>query len=437
MTSATEVVQGLPVRLLAARLLREVLEYRKQLEEAMDAERAVLQLDPRDRAFLHALLVAALRHKGEINAVLRSFLEKPLPRKSGLTWFILAAGAAQLLFLDSPAHAVIDLAVRSAKADSQAAHFTGLINAVLRKVASDGAGLLDQIDAARVNTPDWLWQRWVANYGEDGARRIGMAHLSQPPADLTVKSRPEDWAEKLQGTLLPTGSIRLSGQHAPFKDLPGYAEGAWWVQDAAAALPVLLFGDLAGKSALDLCAAPGGKTLQLSAKGAAVTAVDVSRKRLVRLDENLARTGLVARIIVSSVQKLELDERFDAVLLDAPCSATGTIRRHPELPYLRTESQIGELAGVQRALLTAAAIHVAPGGLLVYSSCSLEPEEGEDQARDFLERHPPFVTEMPRIPALPEASVSAEGWLRILPFMQLGPVAGLDGFFIAAFRRNA
>ncbi len=383
------------------------------------------------------MLLNALRRKGEVDTVLSMLLEKPLPRKSGLAKHILAIGATQLLYLEVPPHAAIDLAVRTAKADPGAMHFAGLVNAVLRKLAGGGAEILKGKDGGHRNTPEWLWQRWLRHYGEDRTRLIGLAHLAEPPTDVSVKADPESWAERLNGMLLPTGSIRLPEGHASLTELPGFAEGAWWVQDAAAAIPALLFGELSGKRALDLCAAPGGKTLQLCAKGAAVTAVDVSKKRLERLEQNLSRTSMSARIITSSVQKLELDETFDTVLLDAPCSATGTIRRHPELPWLRNESQIGELAGVQRSLLAAAARHVAVNGLLVYSTCSLEPEEGEQQAKWFLAQHPSFAAVIPTLAGLPEGSLTAEGWIRLLPFMKLGEAQGLDGFFIAAFRRTA
>ena len=428
--------KGLETRLLAVALLKLVLDENCTLDEAIERGRKLGALESRDRAFVLLLVLTAFRHLGEIRAVLGEHLTKPLPRKSGSATAILWLGIAQLLFLDTPAHAAIDMAVRSARADRDATHFSGLINAVLRKVSAHGKAALEKRDSVRLNTPDWLWHRWERNYGPEAARLIGQAHALEPALDIAVKTGPAGWAERLGGILLPTGHIRLRADHAAIPELPGFAEGAWWVQDAAAALPALLFGALDGRAALDLCAAPGGKTLQMSAAGAAVTAVDISAVRLQRLRENLQRTGLRAEILERDVLNLEMTELFDAVLLDAPCSATGTIRRHPELPYLKTAAQIGELKSRQRRMLHAAAERVGPEGKLVYCTCSLEPEEGEKQIAWFLSRYPAFELCPPAIPGLPPECVAPQGWIRILPFMKLGEAQGLDGFFAAAMQRR-
>lgn len=427
--------KGLEVRLLAAKTLEVIFERQLTLEEALDQEPAVAKLEPRDRAFLAILLLTTFRHLGEIKAVVGSHLAKPLPRKAGPANLILWLAATQLLFLDTPPHAAIDLAVQSARMNTNATHFSGLINAVLRKVSAGGKQALLKLNAPRLNTPDWLWNRWKRGYGEETAKLIASAHGAEPALDLAVKVDPEIWAERLGGTLLPGSHIRLPENHATITGLPGFDEGAWWVQDAAAGMPVLLFGDLKGKTALDLCAAPGGKTLQMVAAGASVAAVDVSGTRLQRLRENLMRIGLAAQVIENDVLSLGMTGEFDAVLLDAPCSATGTIRRHPELPYLKDDQQLTQLMALQHNMLVAASERVIPGGLLVYCTCSLEPEEGEEQIGRFLSRNSAFELVAPPS-TIPAHFVAPEGWLRILPYMKIGTAQGLDGFFAAAMRRN-
>ena len=398
----------------------------------------VESLDPRDRSFLMALVLTTLRHRGEADAVVEVFLSKPLPRKSGIAGVILTLGATQLLFLDQPPHAVIDLSVRLAKRDSNALHFTGLINAVLRKVAAKGKATLDGLDGPRLNTPDWLWFRWSKAYGADTAIEIAAAHMREPALDLTVAKDADAWALRLGGEVLPTGSVRLGKVHGPVENLPGYGEGAWWVQDAASAIPARLLGPLAGKHALDLCAAPGGKTLQLCAAGAQVTAVDNSVRRLERLRDNLNRTHLGAEIIVADALTFDPARSFDAVLLDAPCSATGTIRRHPDLPHVKTAAQIGVLVQRQSRMLAQAAKLVKPGGMMVYCVCSLEAAEGERQIEPFLARHPQFSL----VPisagecGIEPHMLTEQGFFRTLPHMAIGGSRGLDGFFAARLKRS-
>lgn len=428
--------QGLEVRHLAPHLLRSCLDRKVTVEDAISGSRDAQALEPRDRALLSSMLLTAFRHGGEIDAILARLVDRPLPRKSGTTREILVLGVAQLLFLGMAPHAVIDLAVRSAKVDRNALHFSGLVNAVLRKVANGGSALREGIDAARANTPGWLWSRWAKAYGEDGARAIAMANGERPGLDISFKSDAASWASALGGQLLPNGQLRLAPGHVSVPELPGFHEGAWWIQDAAATIPARLLGNVQGRSVLDLCAAPGGKTLQLAALGAQVTAVDVSETRLRRVEENLRRTGLSARTIALDVFSAELAGEWDGVLLDAPCSATGTIRRHPELPYLKDEAQIRELAGLQRRMLRRAAQLVKPGGMLVYCTCSLEPEEGETRVRGFLADMPDFQIMPTQGDWLPEGSVMPEGWVRTLPSMRYGGWAGMDGFFAAAMRRS-
>jgi len=437
MNSPVPTAQGLDVRRLAPVLLRACIDRKLPVEDVIASNRDAQALEQRDRALLSTLLLTAFRHLGEIDAVLAKLLDRPLPRKSGTAREILVLGVVQLLFLGMAPHAVIDLAVRSAKADRNALHFSGLVNAVLRKVAQGGQALREGLDIPRLNTPDWLWSRWVKSYGEDTTRRIAMAHGERPALDISFKEDVAAWQKRLGGELLPGNQLRLPLGHASVPELPGFGEGAWWVQDTAATIPARLLGDARGRSILDLCAAPGGKTLQLAAAGARVTAVDVSENRLRRVKENLERTGLVAEVVAQDLLSNEFGGEWDAVLLDAPCSATGTIRRHPELPWLKDEAQVKELSGLQRRMLRKSAQLVKPGGTLVYCTCSLEPEEGEIRARGFLADHPEFEI----VPAsgiwLPEGALQPEGWVRTLPFMKYGTTEGMDGFFAVAMRRRA
>jgi len=422
-------------RWAALELLDGVLNRHRPLDDLLDDPSSrFAKLEGRDRAFAHALVATALRRKGEAEDALAPFLSKPLPKSAGLAPLILLLGAVQLRFLDVPAHAAIHQSVALAQGDFKAKHFAGLINAVLRRVAE-----APSIDSdPRRNTPDWLWQRWARTYGEEATLGIARAHLVEAAVDISVKRDPGLWAEKLGGVLLPTGSIRLRAAHAPITELPGFAEGAWWVQDAAAALPVILLGDVAGKRIADLCAAPGGKAAQLAAAGAQVTAVDNNATRLRRMAENLARLSLPCELVEADILIWEPDRLFDAILLDAPCSATGTIRRHPDLPYVKTKARIDELAKLQARMLARAATWVKPGGTLVYGTCSLEPEEGERRIESFLARDGDFH----RLPVNPEEVANQTHFinktkdLRTHPGMSIGAEPGLDGFFAARLQRS-
>lgn len=424
-------------RSAALELLEGVLRGRRPLDDLLDDPKtAFAKLEGRDRAFAHALVATALRRKGEAEAMLAPFLQKPLPKSSGAAALILLLGTVQLRFLDVPAHAAINQSVALAHADLKAKHFAGLINAVLRRVAS--APPADET-ALKLNTPEWLWKRWIKTYGEATAYLIAKAHLEEAPLDISVKSDAAGWASRLGGTLLPTDTIRLRNNATAITELPGFADGAWWVQDAAAALPARLLGDVKDKRVVDLCAAPGGKTVQLAARGAIVTAVDSNAERLKRLEENMARLTLSCRGIAADMMTWEPDQKFDAILLDAPCSATGTIRRHPDLPYVKSGEQIAELAKLQAAMLDHTSAWLKPRGLLVYCTCSLEPEEGERQIDRFLKRHEQYG----RVPVNPaeiggqSQFINENGDLRIHPGMAIGPEKGLDGFFAARLRNGA
>jgi 16S rRNA (cytosine967-C5)-methyltransferase len=427
---------GLPARRAAAEVLAAVLQKKQPLDDILgrSLDKGIMfDLPARDRALTRAIVAASLRRKGQLDHVLGAFLERGMPEKSGTLYPILLSAAAQLVFLNTPPHAAIDLAVTLAQYDPRAKRYDRLVNAVLRRVAGDGVKIAASLDAARINTPDWLWDRWVAYWGETRAREIGAAHLVEPPLDLTVKCDPALWAEQLSGRVLPGGSVRLVPK-GRIDALPGFAEGAWWVQDIAASLPARLLGDVAGKRVADLCAAPGGKTAQLALAGAAVVAVDSSRTRLALVAENLARLGLDAERVHADATNWQPSERFDAVLLDAPCSSTGTIRRHPDIPYTKSAKDIAALAGLQERLLDNAAKLVTPGGRLVYSTCSLEPEEGEAQIAAFLARNEAF-----RLDAISPGDlfgqkdwIEPSGALRTFPYelkLDSPEWSGMDGFF--------
>jgi 16S rRNA (cytosine967-C5)-methyltransferase len=435
---------GLDARQLAVACLVAVLDRGHTLEDGFESAAGAFvssPLEARDRAFARLLATTVLRRKGELDAVLGSFIEKPLPEQRGALSHILRVAAAQLLVLATPAHAAISLAVEQTRADRYARRFDRLTNAVLRRVANDGAARLAALQGPTLNIPAWRYAGWVKAYGAETARRIAEASLAEAPLDLSVKSEPEAWAERLGGKVLATGSVRLEAS-GRIEDLPGFGDGAWWVQDAAAALPARLFGDVRGKGIADLCAAPGGKTAQLAAAGGRVTAVDLSPERLKRLAENLARLQLEAELVASDVLAWEPGRAFDAVLLDVPCTSTGTIRRHPDILYLKRGEDTAAVEALQSRLLDAAAKLVKPGGLLVYCTCSLEPEEGERQIERFLDQRPDYRRQPISAAEIgaDSAWINPHGDLRTLPFhcaMDRPGMSGMDGFFAARLVRSA
>jgi 16S rRNA (cytosine967-C5)-methyltransferase len=434
-------VPGLAARRIASDILDGVLRRKIALDEQISgkgAHPAMPSLQERDRALVRRLVGTVLRRLGSLRHLLKGFLERGFPADAPRAETILLLGAAQILWLEVPDHAAVDLSVRLAQADRRAGRYAGLVNAVLRRVTQSKS---TPPDGKTRDTPDWLLTRWTAHYGKDAARAIATANAQEPALDLTLKPGTQDaqyWADRVHGRVLPTGSVRTLA-HGAVTLLPGFAEGAWWVQDAAAALPARLLGDLTGKTAADLCAAPGGKTAQLAVAGGKVTAVDRSAQRLVRLRENFNRLGLAADVVATDVLEWQTDP-FDAVLLDAPCSSTGTIRRHPDVPWLKSEADIATLTGMQKRLLDRAVELIKPGGTLVYCVCSLEPEEGERQieallARDNRVQRKPIVAD--EISGRAEF-INAAGDLRTLP-TQLPDAeprwAGIDGFYAARLVR--
>jgi 16S rRNA (cytosine967-C5)-methyltransferase len=498
---------GLAARAAAHRALSTALRRKCPLDVALDESLSAQPLADRDSGFARAIASETLRRFGQLDELVRRFVPRaPPPHRAGATLEILLAGACELLFLDVAPHAAVDGANRLAAADLKMVHFKPLINATLRRIAREGHAIVAAQDAARLNTPDWLWARWCDSYGEETARAITRVHAQTPPLDLHLrdfapassfppplagevrpqageggsgesdcrrrlpplapsghpppptllrsfgglKPEPAEASAKagrkrgektLSGhasheTVLPGGIVRL--EHSGHVEaLPGFTEGKFWVQDFAASLPVRLFGDITGRRVIDLCAAPGGKTAQFAAAGAEVIAVERDPVRLERLAANLRRLNLDAQLVLSDARDFRPENAADFVLLDAPCSATGTIRRHPELPWIKSPGDIAACSDSAGELLDAAAEMVSSGGTLVFAVCSLEPEEGVEQIGHFLRRYHEFR----RVPITQEelfgldACISADGDLRTLPchFSERG---GMDGFYAARLVRS-
>jgi 16S rRNA (cytosine967-C5)-methyltransferase len=434
----TSEVPGLAARRIAADILDGVLHKHRTLDEQLDGAAAhpgLKTLSDRDRALMRRLVATILRRLGTLGHLLSRLLDRGVPTDAPRAQSALLIGAAQILWMDVPDHAAVDLSVRLVQSDRRAAKYAGLVNAVLRRCAREGQPLIDEVKSQTLDIPEWLLARWNAHYGESVARDIALALAHDPSLDITVKSDPAQWATRLHGETLPTGTVRTLLQGS-VTVLPGFSEGQWWVQDAAAALPARLLGDVAGKSIADLCAAPGGKTAQLLQAGARVTAIDRSPARMTRLRDNLARLSLQAETIVVDAAEWQGSQDFDGVLVDAPCTSTGTIRRHPDVTWLRQEADIGALTAVQQRLLRKAVSLLRPGGTLVYCTCSLEPEEGEQAIAALLAAEASMrrmTIEASEVSGLAEL-LTPQGDLRTLPCHlpnQDPRLGGLDGFYAA------
>jgi 16S rRNA (cytosine967-C5)-methyltransferase len=421
-------------RQCAAEILVQVLASKRPFDEAIARHIAIAELEPRDRNFARLMVMTVLRRLGQIDALLAQMLEKPLEGKSTTVMQCLRLGVAQLVWLDTPAHAAVHDTVETVNTMGFE-RMKGLVNAVLKRVAREGKERIAAQDEATLNLPAWLYASFKETYGESTARAIGLACLGEPPLDITVKADLEQWAKALGGVALPSGSLRL---HTAGKvdALEGYHEGAWWVQDVAASLPVALLGDVQGKTVLDLCAAPGGKSAQLGAAGARVVAVDQSKRRLELLSANMQRLALSVDTVEADILRWKPEFTPDAILLDAPCSATGTLRRHPEVAWLRTQGDVSELAGIQKRLLRRVAGWLGAGGKMVYCVCSLQKEEGEEQTEAFLREHPDFkvVTPPQNWKGAAYGVIDALGALRTHPAC-LPEAGGMDGFYAICYQR--
>lgn len=423
----TDAPQGLPARAAALDLLHAALSRRAGLDDAL-ARPPFSALPPRERAHARALVMATLRRLGAIDWILQGRVARAPPDPA---LNILRLGVAELYWMAAPDFAVVSTSVELAASRKDTRPFKGMVNAVLRALARSERPDLQPESLC----PDWLYARWRAAWGPEAAARIVRLVPEEPDTDLSFKAPPSaELVQALEARELPGGSWR-TGQGGLVSEWPGFHDGQWWIQDAAAAIPARLLALKPGETAVDLCAAPGGKTLQMAAVGAKVVAVDRSATRLKRVEENLARTGLSAETCAADAGAWQDERTFDAVLLDAPCTATGTFRRHPDVLWASKPGDVAPLARAQQALLDSAARQVKPGGRLVYCVCSLEPEEGEQQVEGFLARHPDFRLGpiAPGEGGAPEESVTANGCLRLLPFHIEG---GGDGFFAARFVRS-
>ena len=422
----------------AAKFLGAVIDRKISLDGMLDLNQgnaAYKALNDADRALTRAILTTALRHLLRLEAAIGSLLETPLPEGARALHHVLIVAAAQILHLDVPSHAAVDLAVEQANRDPRNRRFAKLVNAVLRRMVREKDDILAR--TAEISpVPAWFLARLTKAYGAEEAARIAEAQLWPPAIDLTVKSDADGWAGKFNGQVLPTGSVRLPAFEGSVSGLEGYEDGVWWVQDAAAAIPAKLFGDLKGKRIADLCAAPGGKTAQLAAAGADVIAIEQSANRARRLHENLDRLKLSAEVRQADLFDFKPDELLDGVLLDAPCSSTGTTRRHPDVLWTKGPDDIGKLAVLQERMLRHAVTLVKPGGLIVFSNCSLDPLEGEVLVAKVLADNPGLA----RVPIDPaawpglEAAVTSNGEFRTTPALlppKDGFAGGMDGFFAA------
>ena len=436
----------LATRRCALNLLGAILRRKTALNIALDSNTDFAALGLRDRAFTRMLVTTTLRRLGQIDDLIAFAQERPDALKTDIVRNILRLGITQIFFMNVPDHASVDTCVRLTE-EKNMVRQTGFVNALLRRLIREGSERLSRQDAPRLNTPEWLLKLWIEDYGLRTAARIAEANMKEAPLDITVKNKDERayWSSALQATELSTGTLRrLAGGN--IRELQGFDEGKWWIQDAAAAIPAQLFGDISGAHVVDMCAAPGGKTIQLSALGAQVTSIDRSTKRLKKLEENVARMGLAENIQIEVSDAASWNPPAEMmkndgpayILLDAPCSATGTIRRHPDTGYLKSPKDIEGLSSIQQRLLDHSAEVLAIGGMLIYCTCSLQKSEGEYQIAAFLEKHPNFE----RIPIRAEEIggyeelINDNGDLRTLPF-HLAEHGGLDGFFISRLTRRS
>lgn len=429
---------GLAARRCAALAYTAILRDRRPLEPALEHTPGYREMSDRDRAFARAILATTFRRLGQTRKVLGEFLAKPIDEMPDSAAALLITGTTQLLWMEGAPHAVVSTTVDLCQDSTETYGLKGLINAVLRRVDREGREIAART-APRDNLPDWIARSWRKAYGPAALSRIANVQMAPPPLDLTVKdpAERERWAEALGAEILPTGTLRRQ-EIGDVSQLPGFREGAWWAQDAAAAIPASLLGVKPTDRVIDLCAAPGGKTLQLAALGAKVTAVDSNESRLKRLKDNLARTGLRASIAVADARRYRPKETADAVLLDAPCTATGTMRRHPEAAWIKRAGDVQRMAKLQLEMAEASVRMLRPGGWLVVCTCSLQPEEGEGLAAALLQRREdlkPVAIQDGEVPGLAGA-ITPDGWLRLTPAVWADR-GGMDGFFVARFEKRS
>ncbi len=426
-----------PARTWAANAITAILDKGQSMDEFLAGPSGFAAMSPRDRALARAIAGTVLRRKGQIDAVLDGYIKKPLPPKAGLMRAILRCATAEILFLRSPAFAIVNEAVSLAASRGKTRAFRHLANAVLRKVAAEGQERLAAF-APEENLPSWLRESWQGAYGDDAVKNAAQVLVQDQPTDLTFFTEISGYVETLKGKALGPHTLRIEASHRPQGDItkwPEFTEGKWQVQDAAAALPAIILAAKPGEKIVDLCAAPGGKSAQLAATGADVWALDRSASRLKRLDENMKRLGLTLHSVCADALNWKPEALVDAVLVDAPCTATGVFRRQPDVLALKTPEQVEALADKQFAILKAACEMLRPGGRLIYCVCSAQPEEGENIAKRAQEKLPLQPLEIDK-KTLPYGQEFAQDHsLRIPPgaWVERG---GLDAFYIAAFLRT-
>ncbi len=434
-----DTMQMLGARQVALGLLQSVLAQKNPLDQALARDDAFKALPTRDRAFCRMIVSTTLRRLGQIDDMIAKAETRGGVTKNLMLQNILRMGVAQIIFMDVPDHAAVDTSVRLADA-AQMDRQKDFVNGLLRTITREGKEWLSKQDETRLNTPEWLLKIWIAEYGLREAANIARANLVEAPLDITIRDESErnHWGSVFKASQIGAGTLRCpSGGNVT--NFEGFDEGRWWVQDASAAIPAALLGNVAGKTVVDLCAAPGGKTMQLAARGANVIALDRSAKRLQKLRENLARVRLEDRVQVEVADAAQWRPREvpQYILLDAPCSATGTVRRHPDVLHLKDPQDIERLASVQERILDNAFDMLAVGGVLVYCTCSLQKSEGEEQIARFLARHEnamKLAISADEIGDMEEPLTEA-GDLRILPYHRAAH-GGMDGFFISRITKR-
>lgn len=429
-------------RRTAFALLRQIVGAQPIIEHAFADNEHFAELSSRDQEFTRHLVMATLRHMGQADAIIKQRLSKPLPSKYQDVRWVLRLGIVQILWMRVPDHAAVNTSVELVKQLDYQNH-AALVNAILSSVARQQDTLLDKQDP-RFILPLWMWRNWSEHYGEDKARIMAQSINREPHIDFSIHPHHPEAAATLQeatgGELLATGSVRVRNLPRPVPSLEGYADGTWWVQDASASLPARFFGEAQGKTIIDACAAPGGKTAQLATMGAKVIALDIAPARMMRLRENIARLKLTnIEVVCEDALEWQPDALVDGVLLDAPCSATGTLRRHPEGLWQKKMDDVERLSALQYALLERAIDWLKPDGTLIYATCSLEPQEGEMQITRLLETRrdvvlSPITQREASAQGLPKSWVNKQGTLRILPHY-MEEHGGMDGFYIARLKK--
>lgn len=436
----SEKSSGLESRKIALFIIGQVLDKKQALDHVLESDASFHSLSSQDKAFVRMIVSTALRRLGQIDDLIAN-AEDRASTKTPVIQNILRLAVVQIMFMAVPDHAAVDTAVRLSEEQGYTRQ-KAFVNAILRTITRSGPAWLAKQDEVRLNTPEWLLKTWIADYGLGEAAKIAEANLVEAPLDITIKHERDrnHYASLFKASELLTGTLRKT-TGGRVQDLEGFSEGAWWVQDASAAIPAQLFGDINGKVVVDLCAAPGGKSVQLASLGADVVALDRSANRLKRVEENAARLGFEDQIAVqvADAAHWKPPQPLSYILLDAPCSAIGTVRRHPDVLHLKRQQDVTRLADTQARILANAFEILATGGVLVYCTCSLQKDEGERQIEMFLSNTPNAA----RLPIDAkedlngfDEALTEDGDLRILPYHQ-SAIGGMDGFFISRITKVA